>query len=74
MRHSVRNNLHSNNFKPIDTMTITFRFMNKTDRYGRDSLRYDIAHTDTQGKKNRKFVPKTQKRCRRLRIGDLLVI
>ena len=37
-------------------MTITFRFMNKTDRYGRDTLRYDISHTDGQGSKQRKFV------------------
>ena len=37
-------------------MTITFRFMNKVDRYGRDSLRYDISHTDNLGNKHRKFV------------------
>jgi len=31
-------------------MTITLRLMNVTDRYGRDTIRYDISHTDTQKK------------------------
>jgi len=37
-------------------MTITLRFMNVTDRYGRDTIRYDISHTDTQKKKHRKVI------------------
>ena len=37
-------------------MTITLRFMNKLDRYGRNTIRYDISHTDFQGVKLRKAV------------------
>jgi hypothetical protein len=37
-------------------MTITLRFRNDNDRYGRQTIRYDITHTDSQGNKNRKFV------------------
>lgn len=37
-------------------MTITLRFMNVLDRYGRDTIRYDISHTDKQGNKLRKKV------------------
>lgn len=37
-------------------MTITLRFKGKTDRYDRDTLRFDISHTDGQGRKQRKFV------------------
>lgn len=35
-------------------MTITLRFLNKEDRYGRDLVRYDVSHTNPQGKKIRK--------------------
>ena len=37
-------------------MTITLRFVNVLDRYGRDGIRYDIIHTDNQGNKLRKKV------------------
>ena len=37
-------------------MTITLRFMNKLDRYGRNTIRYDISHTDFQGVKLRKAI------------------
>ena len=37
-------------------MTITLRFMNKLDRFGRNTIRYDISHTDFQGVKLRKAV------------------
>lgn len=37
-------------------MTISLRFMNVLDRYGRDTIRYDISHTDKQGNKLRKKV------------------
>ena len=37
-------------------MTITLRFMNKLDRYGRNNIRYDISHTDFQGVKLRKAI------------------
>ena len=37
-------------------MTITLRFMNVLDRYNRDSIRYDVSHTDIQGNKLRKKV------------------
>jgi hypothetical protein len=37
-------------------MTITLRFMNVLDRYERDSIRYDVSHTDIQGNKLRKKV------------------